>query len=472
MAYDYDLVVIGAGSAGLVSASAAVSLGAKVALIEREKMGGDCLNTGCVPSKSFLKAAHLANDISTAERFGLDTSLEVNMEQLMQRIKNVITAIEPHDSVERFEKLGVDVFLGEGKLLDAHNVKVGKNILNTKNIVLATGSTANIPPIKGLEKTSYRTNENIFDLKDLPEHLIILGGGPIGLELGQGFRHLGSNVSVIDRNIHLFKKEEDEVAPIMENAFLKDGMNLYLSSKIIELNAEGDKIKILIEKDGKKETLIGDELLVSLGRKPVIDNLGLEKLGIEMDQRGYILTNDKLQTNIKNIYACGDITGQYQFTHMAAYQAGIVIRNSIFHLGKKLDYSLVPWTTYTKPEVAHVGHTEKSAKKSGIFKKSIFVPLKENDRAISEGNNDGFLKLIVGKRGKLVGATLVSEKAGETIPIASLAIQQKLKPSAFLNLIFSYPTQAEIFQAASIEGLKDAIKPWHLKVIKALFLQK
>lgn len=473
MKYDYDLVVIGAGSGGLVVASGAVALGAKVVLIENEKMGGDCLNSGCVPSKSFLRGAHLAKDFTNAHIFGLDIKInEVNMPKLMDRVHKVIASIEPHDSVERYEGLGVEVILGKGELIDQHNVKVGENVFNTKNIVISTGSKPFNPPIKGLEQGSYLTNKNIFELKEQPQHLIVLGGGPIGLELGQGFRHLGSRVSIIDRNIHLFNKDEPEVGPLMEEILNDDGIDLHLSTKIIEVTYLDNNVTILVEKNGLQEQIIGDKLLVSLGRAPVTEGLGLEQVGIKVNQRGYIITNKHLQTNFKNIYACGDVTGPYQFTHMAGYQAGIVIRNSIFNLRAKLDYSAVPWTTYTKPEVAHVGHTEITAREAAIFNKSILVSLGDNDRARAENDEKGFLKLIVDKRNKLVGATLVGEKAGEMIPLATLAIRKKLRVSAFQDLIFSYPTEAEIFKTAALKDLKNSIKPWQLRLIKMLFLRR
>lgn len=472
MKYDYDLVVIGGGSGGLVVASGSVSLGAKVALIEKEKMGGDCLNSGCVPSKSFLKGAHLAKDIDSASLFGLNTQLnEVSIKKLMSRVQQVITSIEPHDSVERYEGLGVEVIIGAGELIDPHHVKVGDKVLYTKNIVISSGSKPYTPPIKGLDQVPYLTNRNIFNLTTQPKHLIVLGGGPIGLELGQGFRHLGSEVTIIDQNLHLFAKDDPEVGPLMEEILLQEGVCLHLSTKIVEVQTKNKQITVIVEKNGLMKEIVGDQLLVSLGRSPVTEDLGLEKVGVKVNQRGYIITNNKLQTNFKNIYACGDVTGPFQFTHMAGYQAGIVIRNSIFHLGTKLDYSAVPWTTYTKPEVAHVGHTEVTAKESSVFKKSILVPLGDNDRARAENDEKGFLKLIINHKNKLIGATLVGEKAGEMIPVATLAIRQNLKASSFLDMIFSYPTEAEIYKAAALKELRDSVKPWQSKLIKFLFLK-
>jgi pyruvate/2-oxoglutarate dehydrogenase complex dihydrolipoamide dehydrogenase (E3) component len=473
MKYNYHIIVIGAGSGGLVVASGAAALGAKVALIESNKMGGDCLNTGCVPSKSFLRASHLAKEISNSTLFGIDSNInEVDMKTLMGRVHHVIDEIKPHDSIERYESLGVDVIQGKGKLIDPHSVQIGEKIITGKTIVIATGSIPSIPNISGLNSVEYLTNENIFDLQKKPEHLIVLGAGPIGLELGQGFCHLGSKVTIINRGKEIFKKDEIEVAPIMKKVFTSDGIQVKLNCKILSVQKKQEEISVTIEEDGKTYDVVGDALLVSLGRTPVTKELGLENLGVQINERGYIVTNAKLQTTVKNIYACGDVTGPYQFTHMAAYQAGIVIRNSIFHIASKLNYSAVPWTTYTKPEVAHVGHTEITAKADGVFTKSIIVPINEIDRAKAENDVTGFLKLILGKKNRIIGATLVGDKAGEIIPMATFAIHKKTKVSEFLNIIFSYPSVAEIYKFAALSSLKDDFKPWQSKLIKTIFLRK
>ncbi len=472
MKYDYHIAVLGAGSGGLVVASAGASLGAKVVLIEAEKMGGDCLNAGCVPSKTSLKSAHLAKDIAHSGEYGIGSTLEkVNVANVMDRVRSVIKSIEPHDSKERYEGLGVTVLNGKGELIDNHTVKAGEKTVTAKNIVIATGSEPVVPPIKGLKDIQYLTNKNIFNLEKLPEHLIIMGGGPIGVELGQGFRHLGSKVTIIDMSEHLFPKDDPEVIPVMEKRLNADGIDLLLSSVIKEVKKEDETITVIVEQNGKNSEITGNQVLVSAGRKPVSYGLGLEKIGVETDERGYIKTNNKLQSSMKNIYACGDVTGPYQFTHMAGYQAGVVIRNIIFKLGAKVDYSCVPWTTYTKPEVAHVGYTEPWAKSLGLYVDSIKINLSEIDRAKAEGDTEGFLKLILGKKGILIGATLVGNKAGEMIPVATLAISQKLKATAFMKLIFSYPTEAEIFKFASLEKVRQSFKNWQKTLIKKIFLR-
>jgi len=471
MKFQYHIAVIGAGSGGLVVASGAAGLGAKVALIEANKMGGDCLNYGCVPSKAFLKSAHLAADIQKSAELGLFASLyPVDISKVMDRVRTVIAEIEPHDSKERFEGLGVDVIEGKGELINNHTIKIGDKTITAKNIVIATGSRAMVPPIKGLDHVPYLTNESVFEIKTLPKKLIVLGAGPIGLELGQGFRHLGSDVVMVDMLPTLFSKDDPEVAPIMEDAVKKEGIRLKLSSKIEEVKKEGDQIHVIIDRDGQKETLTGDTLLVSLGRSPNTQGVGLDNAGVKVNNRGYIETNPKLQTNSRNIYACGDVVGPYQFTHMAGYQAGIIIRNTIFKLGAKVNYTTVPWATYTKPEVAHVGYTEPWAKAENIYYDKIIIDLNKMDRAKTDNDRVGFLKLILGKKGRLIGATLVGEKAGEMMPVASLAIQQKLKANAFMTLIFSYPTSAEIYKFASLDYVKKGFKPWMQTIIRKVLL--
>ncbi|MFC1671150.1 dihydrolipoyl dehydrogenase family protein [Spirochaetota bacterium] len=473
MKYDYHIIVIGAGSGGLVAAAGAASLGARVALVEAEKMGGDCLNYGCVPSKAFLKSARIAREIGSAGSFGLSASLSnVDITEVMGRVKNVISKIEPHDSEERFTGLGVDVIRERGVLLDKHTVRAGSREITGRSIIIATGSRPAVPPIKGLNDVRYYTNETVFECTKLPEHLIVLGGGPIGLELGQGFRHLGSEVTIIDFLPSLFPKDDPEVGPLMEKVFLDDGMKLSLNTKIIECKKNGGGgVVVTVERDEKTEDIRGDMLLVSLGRSPSTGDMGLERAGVKTTDRGYVITDSSLRTSVKSVYACGDVVGPYQFTHMAGYQAGIVLRNIISPFKTKVDYSGVSWSTYTKPEVAHSGVTEQEAKSRGLLKDTVIVDLKENDRAITEGSSEGFLKFIIGPGGKLVGATCVHEKAGEIISLAAFAISRRLKAMSFVNSIFPYPTVAEVYRGAGMELVKKTFKPWMKKFIKKVFFR-
>lgn len=472
MNYDYHLIVIGAGSAGLVVASAAAGLGAKVALIEKHKMGGDCLNTGCIPSKTFLKSAHLAKEIRSAKEYGLEAKLAtVDLEKVMDRVKKIIAEIAPHDSKERYESLGVDVFFGQAVFVDSHTIQVTDNVLTSKNIVIATGSSPFVPDIKGLDTVPFLTNETVFDVKKLPQHLIVLGAGPIGLELGQGFCQLGSKVSIIDRGQKLFSKDDPEVSPLMQTTLAEEGMDFHLSSSILQVAQVESGILLTIQQGDEIKEILGDALLVALGRKPSTQGIGLEKIGIITDSRGFITTNSQLQTSLKHIYACGDVTGPYLFTHMAGYQARIVVQNAVFGLWKKVDLSKVAWTTYTKPEVAHVGYTEPMAHSLGLFKESIIINLADIDRAKSENDRHGFLKLIMNHKNKIIGATLVGEKAGEMIPLASLAIEKKCKPTAFLNILFAYPSESEIFLFAAFSSIRKNFKDWQKKLLKVIFFR-
>jgi len=473
MKFNYHIIVIGGGSGGLVVAAGAASIGARVALVEGDKMGGDCLNTGCVPSKSFLRPSHLAAELSVAKQYGINSSGSgIDIKKVMNRVRSVIKSIEPHDSVERFESLGVRVFREKGTVIDRNTVKAGSKTITGKYLVIATGSEPAVPPIPGLSDVPYLTNKNIFNIKTQPEKLIILGGGPIGLELGQGFRHLGSEVVVIDMLDHLFPKDDPEVSPLMENILTGEGIKLELSAKIIGVKKKGKTITVEIEKQGKKQAISGDAVLVSLGRKPVSGDMGLEEAGIELDRNGFIKTNRKLQTAVKNIYACGDVTGPWQFTHMAGYQAGIIIRNIVFPLIKSsADYSSVPWNTYTRPEIAHAGYTEAVARQEKKFKNFVMVPLGELDRALTEDDTRGFLKLILGKKNRIIGATMVGNKAGEIIPLASLAIKLKQKAGVFMSMTFAYPSEAEIFRFASLDLARKSFKPWMKTVIQKVLLR-
>lgn len=472
MKYDYHIAVIGAGSGGLVVASGAAGLGAKVALIEGEKMGGDCLNYGCVPSKTFLRSAHVAALIHKSKTFGIEVDPPlVKMNQVMERVHSVIKSIEPHDSKERFEGLGVHVIEGFGKIQDSHTLSIGDKTITAKNIVISTGSNSFIPPIKGLSNVPYYTNKTIFDIKKSPKHLIVLGAGPIGSELGQGFSHLGSKVTIIDMAESLFTKDDPEVGPVMLQQFKQDDIAMELGASIIAVRYIKDVIHVDIRRNDIVTTIKGDTLLVALGRKPNTHNLNLDKVGVKTDKRGFIQTNDKLQTLVSNIYACGDVTGPYAFTHMAGYQASIVVQNTIFPVKRKTNYNNVPWVTYTYPEVAHVGLTEPNAIKRQIPYKKYFLPLIDNDRAKTEKDDIGFLKILTSPKGTVIGATMVGEKAGEQIGLANLAIIKKHKITAFASMIFPYPTELEIYQRAGLTALKENFKPWQQNLVKRIFLR-
>ena len=483
MSSEYHVIVIGGGSAGLVTAGGAAALGAKVALLEGNEMGGDCLNTGCVPSKSLLASAHLADRIRQSEERGLDGSLApVNLEKVMNRVHRVIGEIAPHDSVERFQSMGVEVLRTHGRLLDAHTVQAGDRVLTGKNIVIAAGSGPQIPGLEGLEKVDYLTNETLFTLTKLPEHLMIWGAGPIAMEIGQAFVHLGSRVTVILRGQELFKKDEPEVGDIMARKLEADGIRFRYGHDITGVSQEGKRIKLSLQEVSNHTSthhtsthhttslLEGDAFLIALGRRPASAGMGLEAAGVKTDRRGFVVVNEALQTSQPHIYACGDIAGPYQFTHMAGYQAGIVVRNLFLPLKKKVDYRHVVWTTYTSPQAAHAGYTEETAKETGLLGSVITHPFREVDRAVIEDDREGFLKLVLDRKKRVIGATLVCEQAGEMISLASLAIVKKLKVSDFMNIIYAYPSKSEIFGGAALTQLKDSFKPWQKKLFQKLFL--
>ncbi len=469
MKCQYDIAIIGAGSAGLVVASAAASMGAHVLLVENRKMGGDCLNYGCVPSKAFLKSAHLAQKIKKAHLYGLDAATcKPSITKVMKRVASVIAEIAPHDSVERFQGLGVDVKLGNAFIVDKNTVKVGKELYTTKKLVISTGSTAAIPPIKGLDKVKYLTNETIFSIKKQPKKLIVLGAGPIGSELGQGFAHLGSDVHIVDRNENLFTKDDAEVSDIMKKAFKKDGINLHLGVGIEEVSQSGQTITVKVTANGKKSNITGDALLLSVGRTPNTKGFGLEDLGIELDSRGFIVVNDKLQTNIPTIYACGDVRGKFQFTHSAGYEAGVVVKNALVAPIFKTSYHNISWTTYTVPEVAHVGISAYDGEKTNIVKYQYKLAIDDNDRAKAEDDREGFIKVLLDAKKRLVGATIVGEHAGNMLPQLSLMVSKKMKLSDAMSVIYQYPIQGEIVKMLALQDFKTSAKGWQKALLKKI----
>ncbi len=488
MKYDFHTIVIGAGSAGLVTAGILANLGAKVALIEKNKMGGDCLNTGCVPSKTLLyhgdKGFHSRKENSQKEEY---------FEEIMDKVHRTIEKIAPHDSKERFENMGVTVLKGRARLLDVHQVEISlidafinngakspqaeakekKRIISGKYVVIATGSKPRVPKLDGLENISYLTNENLFSLKKPPKKLLIWGAGPISMEMGQAFQKLGSEVVIISRSHRLFKKDEPEVHPLMKEILETEGLHFYfgydpLKIRVSDETAGKSKFNLIIRnrKTGEEKPLEGDQFLIALGRVPSTENLGLEKGGVKVDARGYVKVNQYLQTSNKSIYACGDVLGDYQFTHMAGYEAEIVARNLLSPIKTKADYSKVVWSTYTTPQVAHSGYTETSAKDAGQLGKALVKTFEEVDKNIIDKDTKGFVKLILNPRDRVIGGTVVSREAGEMIGMVSLAISKKMKVSSFQNLIYSYPTKSEIFKSLAVDNLQHSVKPWQRNLLK------
>ncbi|MDZ8183772.1 MAG: mercuric reductase [Nostoc sp. ChiSLP02] len=455
----YDLVVIGAGTAGLVVAAGAagLDLGLKVALIEKHLMGGDCLNVGCVPSKTVIRSARVVGEIWNAKNLGVNVSqhnIDVDFPKVMARMRRIRADISPHDSAERFQSLGIDVFLGSGRFASKNTVEVGDKTLRFKKAVIATGARAAQPPIPGLEAAGYLTNETVFSLIQRPERLAVIGGGPIGCELAQAFRRLGSEVVLFHSGSQILNKEDAEAAKILQRVLHNEGIRLVLNCKLEEVVTVTEGKRLYFSANGHRDSVTVDEILVGTGRAPNVENLNLEAAGVEYDKREGVKVNDYLQTSNPKIYAAGDICMKWKFTHAADAAARIVIKNTLFSpfgLGRsKLSSLVMPWVTYTDPEIAHVGMYEREAQELGIEVTTITIPFNSVDRAIADGEELGFLK-IHHKKGadEILGATIVARHAGEMISEVTAAIVNKIGLSKLSSVIHPYPTQAEAIKKAA-----------------------
>ncbi len=458
----YNLVVIGGGTAGLVSAMGAAGLGAKVALIERELLGGDCLNVGCVPSKALISAARIAATVRDASEFGVDVppGTMVDFPRLMERMRRLRSGISHHDSAARFRDAGVDVFLGSGNFLDRETVQVAEKTLKFKKAVVATGARAAALPIAGLQEVDPLTNESVFSLTQLPRRLVVIGGGPIGTEMAQSFARFGSEVTQIEKADHILPREDAEAAVVVQRALEKDGVKFLLGATVKRMLRRDDEKVVVIEKQGTETEVVGDEVLVGIGRTPNVDAMGLEEAGVQFDKRQGIEVNDRLQTTNPNVYAAGDVASKYKFTHAADFMARIVIGNALFMGRGKASRLTVPWATYTSPELAHVGLRPADAVEQGIAIDTYTQPLAEVDRAILEGETDGFVRVHV-KKGtdKMVGATVVATNAGDMIGELTLAIKNRLGLKKIGSTIHPYPTQAEAIRKLGDQFNRTRLTP-------------
>ncbi|MDF1796778.1 MAG: FAD-dependent oxidoreductase [Coxiellaceae bacterium] len=450
------LCVIGAGSGGLSVAAGAAQMGVDVVLIESHKMGGDCLNYGCVPSKALISAARRAYDMQHSEAFGVHAeNVHVNYQQVHDHIKSVIAAIAPHDSVERFEGLGARVIQEAPRFIDPHTIETKNYRIIAKKIVIATGSSAYIPKIKGLDQVSYLTNETIFDLTELPKHLIVIGGGPIGCELGQAFAMLGSQVSIIQHGEILAKEDEDSRALIRDD-LMATGVSLYEHSDILQIDTTSNSIEVQLSHNNQATNINGSHILVATGRRPNLTKLNLESTEIEYNDRA-ITVDQRLRTNHKHIYAIGDVISHYQFTHAAGYHAGIVIRNALFRLPSKVVYHAMPWVTYTRLELAHVGLNETTAKQQQTEYKKTTFPISDIDRAQAQLTTEGFIKVLTNKKGIILGATIIGEHAGELLLPWVMAAQQKMSIKKITEIIAPYPTMSDITKRVAGQYYVSAI---------------
>ncbi len=441
----YNLVVIGGGTAGLVSAVGAAGLGAKVALIEKHFMGGDCLNVGCVPSKAIIRAARAVAAVREAGEFGVNVppGTTADFSKVMERMRRLRADISPHDSAKRFTELGVDIFLGGGKFTGPDTIEVGGQTLRFAKAVIATGARAAAPPIPGLKEVPYLTNETLFSLTELPKRLGVIGAGPIGCEMAQSFARFGSEVFLVETEHGLLPREDRDAAAVVRAQMLRDGVNILGGGREIRLARGANGVRLQSQPQGKAYDIEVDQLLVAVGRAPNVEGLGLETVGVEFDKKG-VKVNDRLQTTNPRIYACGDICSSYQFTHAADFMARIVIQNALFKGRAKASSLIIPWATYTSPEIAHVGLYEKDAKAQGIEVDTFTQELSKVDRAILDGETEGFVRVHVRKgTDEIVGATVVAAHAGDLIGELTLAMKGKLGLKTIGATIHPYPTQAE-----------------------------
>lgn len=443
-----DIAIIGAGAGGLSLAAGASQLGARVVLLESGKMGGDCLNYGCVPSKALLKAAHAVNDISSAKKFGVTAaSVQVDFEKVMQHVHKAMKHIAKHDSVKRFQSLGVEVIKGAGQFIDEKTVKTGKQKICAKRFVIATGSSPFIPPIPGLDKVQYETNESIFNLKSLPKHLVVIGGGPIGCELAQAFALLGSKVILLEM-FKLLPKDDADAVALLRERLVQQGIEIHEGINIKAVHAaRGGKIIVEADKDKKSFEVKGTHLLVATGRRANVNGLDLKAAGIAFSERG-VEVDARLRTSNRKVYAIGDVTGGIQLTHVANYHTGIVLKNILFRLPAKVDYGAIPWVTYTNPEVAHVGllHEAVGTRRDICVTEAFFS---DNDRAIANSETDGKIKVLSNKKGRVLGVTIVGAGAGELILPWVVAVREKRTLRMFTDTVVPYPTLSEISKRVS-----------------------
>ncbi len=465
----YNLVVIGAGTAGLVTAAGAAGLGARVAIIERQLMGGDCLTVGCVPSKGVISAARVARHVRYAGDFGVRVpgNVEVDFSRAMERMRRLRARISVNDSAERFRDLGIDVYLGEGSFVDSNKVRVGDATLEFKKAVIATGARASVPPIPGLDQVEYLTNETVFSLTELPRRLGVIGAGPIGCELAQSFALLGSEVFLVEATHGILPREDPDASEIVKKSLLRDGVRLLCCGRDTVLQKREDGIGLTLESHEKKYDEVVNALLVSVGRAPNVEKLGLEIVGVDFDTRTGVKVDDRLRTTNPNIYAAGDISSQFKFTHAADFLARIVIQNALFMGRARASALTIPWCTYTSPEIAHVGLSEKDAQDRGVQIDTYVQELAEVDRAILDGDDEGFVKIHC-RRGKdqILGATIVATNAGDMISEITLAMKNRIGLKRIGSTIHPYPTQAEAIRKLGDQFNRTRLTPFVASLFK------
>ncbi len=467
---DYDLCIIGGGAAGLVVAAGAAVLGAKVILVEKQALGGDCLHYGCVPSKTLIHSAKVAHTLRNAGRFGIAAQTPViDLAAVMQRVQSVIQQIEPNDSPERFTALGVEVVFGAGQFTGPETFAVNDRVLRAKHFVLATGTRPAIPPLPGLGEIPYLTNETLFAVRENIRHLLVLGGGPIGCEIAQSLSRLGSQVTLFDLAPRLLPREDEDITAVVTEQFQQEGIALHFGIQVVELAANNGEIRVMLEHPQQgRYWLQGSHLLIAAGRKANLENLGLEQAGVTVSN-GRLELDARLRTSNPRIYACGDVAGPYLFTHMAEHQAGVVLRNTLFRWPSKAQTRNIPWCTYTDPELARVGLSESEALQQNIAHRVYRFPFADIDRAVTAGETAGLAKIITTPGGKLLGACIAGLQAGELIAEYVLAISKGMKAGDLSSTIHIYPTLAQINRRVADQRLKEALTPKRREWLKRIF---
>jgi pyruvate/2-oxoglutarate dehydrogenase complex dihydrolipoamide dehydrogenase (E3) component len=445
--YDYDIGIIGAGAGGLTVAAGAAQLGAKTLLIEKEKeLGGDCLHFGCVPSKTLIKSAHVYHLMKNAEKFGLPKVdlPPVDFRNVSERVRSVIATIQHHDSVERFCGLGVQVEFGHSNFTDEHSIRLNGKSYTSKVWVIASGSSANIPAIKGLDKTPYITNKEIFYLDHLPKSMIVLGAGPIGIEMAQAFSRFGTDVTVVDMAPQILRNDDQDLADTVMETLGSEGVKFYINHSIDAVRDLGNEREMIVKsKDGNTHSLKAEALLIALGRVANVEELGLEAIGVEHDRRG-VKVDSRMRTNHKHLYAVGDVNGGFKFTHAAGYEGGIVVSNAIFRLPRKADYTYLPWCTFTDPPLGNIGMNEKMAREAGIDYKVWTEEFKDNDRSVAEGEKIGKIKMLLNGKEKPIGVQILGSHAGDLLAEWVAVLNGKVKLATLAAAVHPYPTIGEI----------------------------
>jgi pyruvate/2-oxoglutarate dehydrogenase complex dihydrolipoamide dehydrogenase (E3) component len=445
--YDYDIGIIGGGAGGLTVASGAAQLGAKTLLVEKDPhLGGDCLHYGCVPSKTLIRTAQAYHVMRKSQSFGLPSVdlPPVDFDKVRGRIQSVIATIQKHDSEERFCGLGAKVLFGEPVFADDHSIKLNGRRMSAKTWVIATGSSPDHPPIEGLDKTPTITNREIFSLDRLPESMIVLGAGPIAIEMAQAFCRLGTKVTVVQRSGQILTREDKDMADEVMAVLASEGVTFHLDASVVAVKDLGTRREVVVkDKRGAIKSLTAEKILVAMGRDPNVHGLKLEEIGVQLDRKG-IKVDDRMRTTRKHIYAAGDVTGAFQFTHAAGYEGGIVVSNAIFHLPRKADYTFMPWCTYTDPELASIGMNEKAASDAGVDYSVFTEPFKGNDRSLAEGEETGRIKMILNKSEKPIGVQILGPQAGELLSEWVAVLNGKVKLSTLASAVHPYPTLGEI----------------------------